>query len=299
MVLGDLHGNARFVEQYVYPTATGLNADAIVQLGDFGLWEHFPDGVNFLDAVSACAQDTGIPMHALRGNHDKWSLALDMYGDKVTDEGFLQCRDSLYLIPDGLIWTWAGVRMRSFGGAYSVDKDYRLELERERWHVANIRDERAAAFASREPYGVPSTAGTLWFPEEELTDPQFDALLAADSDPVDIIFSHDKPRSSNPQWNRKDLAECWPNQDRLQRALLAHQPTYWFHGHLHHAYVDEVRSGDDSHTTVVGVSCDDEAAERFWRPKQSWGVLDLDDGHIVYRAGADFDDVYDRQDDDQ
>ncbi len=193
IVVGDTHGNGPFLRTYVYPTAVALGAQAIVQVGDFGYWEHAQEGVDFLDEVNRGAEDTAIPLYWLRGNHDKVSLCLAKYGRNSDDEGFLRCRPQVFHIPDGHRWTWAGVRMRAFGGAYSIDKAWRLDAEAKRYRQAAARED-ARRRAGRPPKPIPPTAGTLWFPEEELTDGQFGALLAdtgPGSDPVEVVFSHD------------------------------------------------------------------------------------------------------------
>lgn len=274
-VAGDVHGNTRFLREYLYPKAVQLRADVFVQLGDFGYWEHTPDGVDFLDDVADLAARHRIPMYWLRGNHDNIDLCLRRYGDRRTEAGFVVCRPDVLHIPDGMIWTWAGTRMRAFGGAYSIDKQWRLDLERKRWRAQAAKEEgRRQAGLPAQP--VPSTAGTIWFPQEELSDDEFDALLAADSGPLDVVLSHDKPFAAVTPIPLKDLPECHLNQRRLQRALTAHRPALWLHGHLHFSYTDRVMcDGDDRFTTVIGLSCDDQAADRFWRPWQSWCVLDL------------------------
>lgn len=259
LITGDTHGNARWLREYIFPVAMTLKADAIVQLGDFGAWEHTPAGVAFMNEVGNIGLDAGIPLYWLHGNHDKHSHTIEAY--KPDERGFLVCREFVRYIPQGHTWTWGGVSFRSFGGAYSVDKQWRVDRERKK--------------------GKP---GTLWFPEEEMTDAEMTDLLAADHSAKDIILSHDKPYSSRPGWNRKNLPGCTPNQLRLEKALRAHEPQYWFHGHLHFHYVDTVH-GDTWSTTVVGVNCDDNAAEEFWRRSQTWAVLDLDNGAIEFKMG--------------
>ncbi len=288
MVAGDLHGNDVFTCQYLYPTARGLGCQAIVQVGDFGYWEHTPDGVEFLDAVNRSAEDADIPMYWLRGNHDNAALLMARYGGDRDGEGFIPVRARLRYIPDGHVWTWAGVRMRAFGGAYSIDKRWRLDLEAKRYRQAAAKED-ARRRAGRQPKPIPSTAGTLWFPEEELSDRAYERLLAEDVGRVDVMFSHDKPASADPGIPLKDEPECRRNQQWLQRALTHHQPRLWLHGHLHTFYTGTVRCGDDGggggFTDVIGLSCDDQAAPRFWRPHQSWCLLDLDDGLVTVTYG--------------
>lgn len=259
LITGDTHGNARWLREYIYPIALTLGADAIVQLGDFGAWEHTPAGVAFMDEVGEIGLNAGIPLYWLHGNHDKHSHTIAAY--QADERGFLVCREFVRYIPQGHTWTWGGVRFRSFGGAYSVDKGWRVEQERRK--------------------GKP---GTLWFPEEEMTDAQMQSLLDADSGLKNIILSHDKPFSSRPGWNRKDLPGCVPNQLRLERALRAHKPDYWLHGHLHYHYIDSVH-GDDFCTAVLGINCDDNAAEDGWKRAQTWAVADLENGEVTIRIG--------------
>jgi len=276
-ILGDVHGNIRFLDDYVFPLADGLGVDAIVQLGDYGYWEHEPSGVLFNDAVmDACARYS-IPFYFLRGNHDKLSHLLATYGDNVTEGGFIQIRPRLFYIPDGHTWTWDGCSFRAFGGAYSVDKQYRLQQENKR-RIARWAKEHARRDAGRPPKEVVDPAGELWFPEEQLTDEQWKALLGAEEPGhVDVLLSHDKPRSANhPELRLKDLIDCWPNQHWLQRAIRLHTPKLHLHGHLHHRYTASVRSGDDLWTTVFGLACDWDAAPKFVRPHDAWALLDID-----------------------
>jgi hypothetical protein len=261
LIIGDTHANTNWVRHYVYPIALTVGADAIVQLGDFGAWEHTGDGVEFMDQVGNAGQATGIPLYWLHGNHDKHSHTIKRY--KRNPQGFRPCREYVLYVPQGHAWQWAGVSMRAFGGAYSVDKDWRI-----------VRDARLG----RKEY--------LWFPEEEMTDTQMTGMLSTDSSPKDIIFSHDKPFSSKPGWNRKDIAGCLPNQLRMERALRAHKPAWWFHGHLHYFYRDIVR-GRDFQTTVFGLDPDGTAAEMFWKAQQTWAIADLDDGVVTVKPGMD------------
>lgn len=276
LLAGDTHGNTSHA-LYLLHIAHRHDITHIVQLGDFGAWEHTPDGRAFFDNVNKHAARLGVTMYWLDGNHDKTSLVLAMYGDQPDDEGFLACREHVRYAPRGHRWTWAGVRFIALGGAYSVDKGWRIQAER----AKTLKMERRAARYGSTPGDA---SGTLWFPEEELTDAQLDAALA-DPTPVDVMLTHDKPRASNPRWNRKDLSECWPNQDRIQRAVTVLRPRLLVHGHLHFPYRDQIRSSGDSWTTVVGLDADPSAAERAsYRKEDSWEVLRL--GDLAARAEA-------------
>lgn len=252
MFAGDTHGRLGTIK-LILREAKETGCDRVFILGDFGYWEHSGEGVYFLDEVSKLALKYNIPIYFLDGNHDKTSLLLESY-DERDAEGFIQVRPYLKYSPRGHRWTWDGLRFASFGGAYSVDKDWRLHLEKKN------SEKIAKQNTYREPTQAKSidTSGTIWFPEEEMTDVDMDKFLTDDS-PVDIMLAHDKPRASSPKWNRKDLPECWPNQDRLQKAVRTLQPKVYLHGHLHHRYVDQIPCGDNyKYTTVMGLNADGE-----------------------------------------
>lgn len=252
ILAGDAHGNTGYMITLINRTEVQM-ADRVFVLGDFGYWEHQHDGVKFLNNVNRYAERSNVTVYFLDGNHDKTSLLLEKYGDNKDDEGFLIVREWIRYAPRGHRWTWNGTRFAAFGGAYSVDKAWRLEQERKK----SLAIERKNAF--RDPGNQLSldTSGTLWFPEEEMTDDDMTRFLE-DRNRVDIILAHDKPFASTPKWNRKDIDLCWPNQNRLQRAVVALKPKLFFHGHLHYHYTDEIRAGDDEiFTKVIGLDCDD------------------------------------------
>lgn len=282
---GDTHGNTAWVVGELYPRARNLGADLILIVGDFGYWEHEQAGIDFLDDLDDTAQQYEIPTYFLRGNHDKLSLLLEKYGDKRASGGFIAVRPNVLFIPDGHIWYWDDVSCRAFGGAYSVDKNYRLKKERKRLIKAKYR-EAARVKEGLPARPVPPTAGTLWFPEEELTDAEYDGLLGADSGPIDIIFSHDVPHGVNtglPPHNDLGVAR---NRNWLRRLMHIHQPRLWLHGHLHHRYTDTVRCGDnDAWTKVIGLAPDYLAARQFWQPCDSYCLLDITSEEVEYTSG--------------
>ncbi|MEC3913659.1 metallophosphoesterase family protein [Nocardia sp. CDC160] len=268
LIAGDLHGNATFA-QALLQVAKRKDCARVFVVGDFGAWEHMHSGRRYFDVVNRAAKRAGVTVYFLDGNHDKSSLLHELYDDHPDDEGFLICRTHLRYAPRGHRWNWEGTSFAAFGGAASTDKAWRLAKEAR----------KAAKAETRRRYGSskrPQTAGTLWFPEEEMTDEELDALLEADSSPVDILLTHDKPRAAEPPWNRKDKPECYPNQDRIQRVVHTLRPAVLFHGHLHVRYTDTIASGDGQWTRVEGLACDPEAAQYLeYSTEHSWYVLEL------------------------
>jgi predicted phosphodiesterase len=282
LVAGDCHGSIAQI-MYLIQIARNQECEKIFVLGDFGAWEHMPDGVAFFNGCNTFATESGIPIYWLRGNHDKSSLVEQMYQDR-DEEGFILCRPGLKYAPDGLRWTWGGVRFLSFGGAYSVDKDWRLAQEAKLTQkIHRVEGYRRAA--GRPPKTEPelSFSGWLWFPEEEASDCDVEHIL---SDPtgIDILLTHDKPVSSSPGWNRKHLPECQPNAQRVQKIITHLYPALNLHGHLHYRYTDHILTGsrvqERTYCSVEGLQADPAAAGHLpgYQLKDSWLVLEVCDG---------------------
>lgn len=273
LMTGDTHGNIGHV-RHLLEVAKEHGCDRIMVCGDFGAWEHMPDGVRFMDKIDLSANMKNIPIYWVDGNHDKTSLVLEQYADAVDPEGFLLVRNYVRYACRGHRWTWGGVRFIALGGAYSVDKEWRLDQE-------------------KKGSGKPER---YWFPEEQMTDAEM-AMFLQDQDPVDVIVAHDKPLVSNPQWNRKDFVECLPNQVRLQEAVSVLKPDYFFHGHLHFPYIDmiprhERDDGDGdlssmAYVKVVGLMCDPEASGMSQYPaKGAWYIFDTEKTGVTNDNGV-------------
>lgn len=251
---GDTHGNLSHL-RYLIRVAKAYELDRVVVLGDFGYWEHTEEGVQFLDKLDSLAAEDGIDVYFIDGNHDNTDLLLEKYGP--VDRGPLRVRERILYLARGLRWIWGGATFIALGGAYSVDKQWRVDLERKR----------------RKP-------GSLWFPGEQMTDTDMAKILANDSGPVDIMLAHDKPLRSHPGWDTKAFPQCIPNQERLQNALDVLVPKLFLHGHLHVRYEETIPlHGVETHgCRVIGLGADPEAS---WMPrykaKDSWTIIDTED----------------------
>lgn len=251
LLVGDTHGDIGHC-RLVIDAAKEQGCDRIFVLGDFGYWEHTEQGVWFLHKLDLYASNLGIAVYFLDGNHDKTSLILERYSEAKDPEGFLLVRPTIHYAPRGHRWTWDGVRFIALGGAYSVDKDWRLAAEARR--------------------GKPES---LWFPEEEMSNNDMDTIILNNSSRVDVMLAHDKPRGSSPDWNRKNMLLCLPNQDRLQFAVKALTPSLFFHGHLHYRYEDTLMFERGDHVKVTGLAPNREANEfPGYKPEDSWYLLD-------------------------
>jgi len=279
LAAGDIHGDTRHA-RYLSDVAVDQDVDGIVQLGDFGFWEHHPDGVPFLDLCAKLAEKTGKPWWWIDGNHEAHTTLRSVYGPdgprhKPTPEGFWEIRPGVFYIPRGNRWTWNGVRLMGLGGAYSVDKDWRLDGFGKRVRQAQEQNRfRKAAGRPEKDVWEQVKKYQLWWVEEELTDAEIEVALA-DPEPIDVLLTHDKPIAANPRWNRKTFPECMPNQQKIQTVVYTLHPKLLLHGHLHYRYTDVIRCGDDDlWTRVEGLNCNPDAAE-VGTIRDSWLRVDL------------------------
>jgi calcineurin-like phosphoesterase family protein len=274
MLLGDVHGNTKFVLKHVIPAAVEAKVDWIYQLGDFGYWEHTDKGVNYLDVVNNALAASNLNIVFIQGNHDKVSLIPQKYHSIAE---FYQVRSAIWFAPNGTVWSPNDgiTNFIALGGAYSLDKQYRLEEER----AISARHTTYNAIQGWQESSELNTAGTLWFPEEEMTDEEFSDILTNTKADIDVILAHDKPLSSNPPSKLSPVPECQPNQRRLQAAINMFQPKLFVHGHLHVRYTDDVRCGDDNLVTrVEGLGADVpnyNQSRSSWEPSDAWEILTL------------------------
>jgi hypothetical protein len=266
LVAGDWHGDPEHAA-YIMERALNQDVQAVVQVGDFGYWEHMEGGAEFLDWCSDLAISNALPIYWIDGNHENHTMLRALYGPggerhKLTPEGFWEIRPGVFYIPRGTRWTWNGVKLMGLGGAYSVDKGYRLARTERLVRNKQYQDEDFVHHGEFD----------MWWPEEEITDEEL-WLTISDESEVDILFTHDKPIASQPGWNRKAFEECKPNARRIQTVVETLHVKMVVHGHLHHRYTDFIHNGtEDGYCTVEGLDCN---AEADGNPEKSWMRIEL------------------------
>lgn len=262
---GDIHGNFEHIE-WLTEVAQKERAEAIFVLGDFGIWDHMDEG-DFQDRCSKSADESGIPVYFLPGNHENYDLLEWYEEDSPRDEdGFVILREGVLYSPRAHRWIWHGVRFLSLGGAYSVDKAFRVEGDERDVRRAITRHQSGYPLSPIDRYAVTHTQ-LSWWHQEEITEDDRDRAMKGGE--VDVMLTHDKPRASNPQWNRKDLPSCWPNQQMIQDVVEVTQPSLLLHGHLHHPYGEVLPS---TGTVVRAFDCDPYASETGQRDL-SYGIM--------------------------
>lgn len=245
LVLGDTHGQRGPAVKAV-KKAANQQAGKIVQVGDFGLWTHFRDGVTFLDDLNEACRQFGIKFYAVGGNHENWDHWEWFIENNPRDKyGFAHVRSHIMLAPRTHFWKWDDKQMAAAGGAVSVDKGWRiLEQGKNR---------------------------TLWWDNEELTDEHVEALP---NQKVDYLFTHDCSNRTPFKARLKPDADSQIHRQRIDRVLDKLKPNLHFHGHMHEKYDWVNRVGADHWTQTYGLDRDG----ALW----NHGVLDTQTDEFVW-----------------
>lgn len=208
-ITGDVHGDFSELQQWCYAMRP-KKKDIIVILGDVAL-NYFGDWRDHIRKKLANA--LGPEIFCIRGNHEMrpedagcYEL-IDWHGGKVWRQPEFP---NLIFAKDGEIYELGGKKVIVLGGAYSVDKYYRLDY------------------------------GYRWFPTEQPSDEvkKFaEDQLARAGWKVDVVFSHTCPYKYRPmeamlpdldQKTVDTTTEEW--LDQIEERLKYRK---WYCGHWH------------------------------------------------------------------
>lgn len=240
LLAGDLHGEANRGFSVLAAAAREGCSMAII-LGDFGFWEHTYDGEKYLKSLQKSALRLGVNLAFLDGNHDNHPLLWERYcgvNAKRNNFGFFEVRPNIHYIPRGHRWHFGTTSFVALGGAYSVDKEWRLQTEQ--GLTTNVYGRR---IKGKGP-------NTLWWDTEEIR-PQ-DLAQAVSGGKVDVALTHDCP-TGGPTPTRKNYPETLPNRDRVRALVDAVKPEKLFHGHFHIRQRTNLVLEDGHTTEIVGL----------------------------------------------
>lgn len=101
----------------------------IIHTGDFAYSNKgtFGGADNFLHKVNRELIKQDMFIIAIRGNHDEPDLYRKFDGNPVDGLPFTQMRERIFHAPDGTVWEYNGVKFLFLGGAFSVDRAFRIE----------------------------------------------------------------------------------------------------------------------------------------------------------------------------
>lgn len=240
LFLGDSHGNKRFVLEAIQH-AHMYGAAHIVQLGDFGIWDHVSAGVEFLEGVDDALEETGISLIFCDGNHENFDSLLIR---PVSEDGFRYVTKNIVHAPRGHIWEMNGVTFMAMGGAHSIDGPGGIWLQ------------------NRGPVSAGVDMGSWWAQETITTVQAFEAGEAArryreDVGEIDVLIAHDCPAGvpipgigGYPAGDR--------NRELLAHVCIAADPKYIFCGHYHRRHTGRFK---DARVEILAadISSDEQA----------------------------------------
>lgn len=237
VVAGDTHGNTPWTLELIRQLPELLPDEQpriLLQLGDFGFR---PRGRDITRLSAALAVNGGI-LWFIDGNHDDHTQLAEL---PTAQNGFGWVDRRIFHLRRGHRWRWHDRAWLALGGAVSLDRIARRE-------------------------------GTSWWPEEEITLDQAEAVIQAGR--ADVMVTHDCPadvRHTFPPppswWAPEDLERNDRHRFRLQAVVDAVQPGHLVHGHLHISYQQTVEMWH-GRVEVTGLAAD--GAERG-----AWAVLNV------------------------
>lgn len=206
---GDIHGQPKWIKAHFDLHRPGPD-DILVILGDVGANFYGPGQWQDRETKKAL-NIIGIPILCIHGNHEMRPATLPSYLQKDWNGGLVwyeEAYPNLLFAKDGEIFTLDGIRHLVIGGAYSVDKYYRLQR------------------------------GAGWWADEQPSD-EIKAYVEAQvaTKPFDIILSHTCPAKFRPteaflpgidQSTVDDSTEVW-----LDRVEDVANYKLWLCGHWH------------------------------------------------------------------
>lgn len=208
-ITGDTHGSFSHIRRFAREGGLG-EGDTIVSLGDTNLNYH---GDERDEKAKRKLAALPFALLSLRGNHDRNPLEVSGMETHPWNGGTVRCEPAypniLYAV-DGSVFDFDGMTAVTIGGAYSIDREYRLEN------------------------------GYAWFADEQLGDEEKHAVetaLEACGWSVDCVLSHTCPKKYLPrealfdsvdQSTVDDSTEAW--LDELEDRLTYRK---WYCGHFH------------------------------------------------------------------
>ncbi len=204
---GDWHGNDAGVEWKLQRLATA-GVTRLFHVGDFALR---PDraGRRFLDRVDYYARSAGIGIAVTPGNHEDWAYLRSAFA-AAGDGAPARIRPQIVALPRGFRWAQRGRCFVSYGGAASIDFEWRV-------------------------------LGESWWRDELPSPEEFAALKAGGF--AEIMITHDSPvpgtpevnqiRASSDRWSVDAVIYAELGSRGITAAWEAVHPLLLVHGHFH------------------------------------------------------------------
>ena len=207
IITGDTHGD---MSRFGRLSVEDPNTTAVIILGDAGC-NYYKNKKD--DRTKQALLDTNMTFYLVRGNHEdrpeNITGMISVYDEEVQGEVFMEeAFPAIKYLKDGGIYVINGHKTLVIGGAYSVDKWYRLGM------------------------------GYQWFPQEQLTTDEM-AMIETNikGQHFDFVLSHTCPIS----WEPVDLFLRGIDQSSVDKSMEQWLDslkdkidwTVWLFGHYH------------------------------------------------------------------
>lgn len=211
---GDIHGDpSRIIN--AYESGKIVDNDIVIILGDagFNYYHNHKWGFKKDEKVKQKVKDLPITILCVRGNHEKRPSHISTYKEVEAFNSIAYWEEqfpNLYFLKDGCEYELGGRKFLILGGAYSVDKWFRLEN------------------------------GWNWFIDEQLSEEEREEIwnkLYNSEKSLDIILSHTCPLKYEPYDKFLPTINQSLVDKSMERWLNKIEDTfnynYWLFGHYH------------------------------------------------------------------
>jgi hypothetical protein len=203
-VCGDIHGRLYHLNTLLKLRPKPLQ---IIQLGDFGYWPSENNKI-FRDTVTGEIRTYNLnsvkagrtQIYFIDGNHEDHQALNDTRRPPAN----VLYRSGLSYVKRGYLMSVLGKRCLFFGGAESIDKQYRY-------------------------------VGYDWFPQETISQANMEYAMSSirnSRHPVEVVFSHTCPVEFDPLPREKMVGND-PSRVALSRILEMVKPREWYFSHFH------------------------------------------------------------------
>lgn len=196
MFCGDSHCDFMFLHSKLEYAKQHMIENIIV-CGDFGYWPDDPQGFCFLSYLNTFMKEkfTRQKLYWVDGNHEDFNSIKKLPQNEISE---IPEVERCFYIPRGCVVEIDSRKIMGFGGAVSIDKQYRVVNE-------------------------------SWFIEESITDEQINKLK---HDKVDILVTHDSPLNILREDYKNDT-ESTINREKIKKICDIVNPNILIHGHYH------------------------------------------------------------------
>ncbi len=200
LIAGDSHADYYYVRKILLK-AIENNIQNVIICGDFGYWPNDNQAKNFMYCLNKLMKYKNIKLFFVDGNHEDFKHIMKLPQSMVSEIPYIK---NCFYIPRGITTTIDERKIMGFGGAVSIDKEYRVVNE-------------------------------SWFAEETIKDEQIDNMK--DIENIDILITHDAPLNiCCGIAGYKNDPESDLNRQQIQKICKIVNPKILCHGHYHRQF---------------------------------------------------------------